>query len=567
MNHATENPKALIHLKNCLHVGITGHRDIAAGEIERVKTQLEKVLSQIKTVFTEIHLKSKNISTLFDPDDEPVLRLISPLAEGADRIGAHTALALGYELQCPLPFDREFYKTTFSGTEETNAEFDSLLKKASAVFEISSGNKRNTSQAYADVSAVLIDHSDILIALSDEAPSKFIAGTYATMLQAFNKNIPVVVIPCTREGAKADTHNHDILFRSDRFTRSKDWQHELKRHFMQVLLPEPFNPEKDGSFFPQPDSISLSSGNDSKLPFSPINWLALKSVFSNAAAKASDKYRKRVTWKQLSPVLAYLCLSLAFDWEWAVRLFVACQIIFLLWPIIIIWREAFSRTHRRFLHTRILAELCRLSAFLSPTGYCNVRYRHRAYYRNPHRNTITWFYRVLARHAGLPSGSFSPEVSRLWLSNFLDNFVNVQEKYHLKRRDHSYSRHRLFSKLAFLFFTGGIVCAVFRGLARVYFPMPDCLLSTISSGSLLFPACAVLFASLSVNFNYPTNYSFSNSMCESLELLSANIAELRNKPDLSYSDIRSLCETVDALCMAEISDWADSIYSKPMKLA
>ena len=77
----------------------------------------------------------------------------------------------------------------------------------------------------------------------------------------------------------------------------------------------------------------------------------------------------------------------------------------------------------------------------------------------------------------------------------------------------------------------------------------------------------MLFASLSVNFNYPTNYSFSNSMCESLELLSANIAELRNKPDLSYSDIRSLCETVDALCMAEISDWADSIYSKPMKLA
>ena len=533
--------------------------------MERVKAQLEKVLSQIKTVFTEIHLKSKNIPMLFDPDDKPVLRLISPLAEGADRIAAHTALALGYELQCPLPFDRDFYKTTFSGSEESNVEFDTLLKKATSVFEISSGNKRNTSQAYADVSAVLIDHSDILIALSDEAPSKFIAGTYATMLQAFNKNIPVIVIPCTREGSGTNTCNHIILFRSDRFTHSEDWQSELQRHFMQVLVPEPFDPAGD-DFFP-PHGDIRPSPDSPDLPSSPINWLALKAGFSDMAAKASDKYRKRVTWKQLSPVLAYLCLSLAFDWEWAVRLFVACQIIFLLWPIIIIWREAFSRTHRRFLHTRILAELCRLSAFLSPTGYCNVRYRHRAYYRNPHRNTITWFYRVLARHAGLPSGSFSPEVSRLWLSNFLDNFVNVQEKYHLKRRDHSYSRHRLFSKLAFLFFTGGIVCAVFRGLARVYFPMPDCLLSTISSGSLLFPACAVLFASLSVNFNYPTNYSFSNSMCESLELLSANIAELRNKPDLSYSDIRSLCETVDALCMAEISDWADSIYSKPMKLA
>ena len=42
-----------------------------------------------------------------------ILRALSPLAEGSDRIFAEEALALGYELCCPMPFYQEEFEKDF----------------------------------------------------------------------------------------------------------------------------------------------------------------------------------------------------------------------------------------------------------------------------------------------------------------------------------------------------------------------------------------------------------------------------------------------------------------------
>ncbi len=61
-----------------------------------------------------------------------IRELISPLAEGADRLVAHRALEAGWCIRALLPFDAPRYEEDFSSSESTG-EFRQLLQRASAV--------------------------------------------------------------------------------------------------------------------------------------------------------------------------------------------------------------------------------------------------------------------------------------------------------------------------------------------------------------------------------------------------------------------------------------------------
>ena len=52
--------------------------------------------------------------------DPLCLRMLSALAEGADRIIAEEALALKYDLQSALPFSRDEYEKDFSAASSKN---------------------------------------------------------------------------------------------------------------------------------------------------------------------------------------------------------------------------------------------------------------------------------------------------------------------------------------------------------------------------------------------------------------------------------------------------------------
>jgi hypothetical protein len=58
-------------------------------------------------------------------------RAFSPLADGEDRLFAGEALALGFELNCPLPFSQSEYEKDFP-TRERVDEFRALLSRANA---------------------------------------------------------------------------------------------------------------------------------------------------------------------------------------------------------------------------------------------------------------------------------------------------------------------------------------------------------------------------------------------------------------------------------------------------
>ena len=91
-------------------VGVTGHRDLLQSETKLYKKQIKEYLSKL----------SKST-------DKPLL-LISPLADGVDRlfIKAGTELGLEYEVVLPMPI--ELYAKDFD--ENSLVEFNSLLVHA-----------------------------------------------------------------------------------------------------------------------------------------------------------------------------------------------------------------------------------------------------------------------------------------------------------------------------------------------------------------------------------------------------------------------------------------------------
>lgn len=104
------------------------------------------------------------------------LILLSPLAEGADRLAARVALQLGISLVVPLPMSQQLYEQDFE-TAESRAEFVDLLGHARARIDLpllvgateasvrSPGRDRD--REYAKVGAYIASHSQIFFALWD----------------------------------------------------------------------------------------------------------------------------------------------------------------------------------------------------------------------------------------------------------------------------------------------------------------------------------------------------------------------------------------------------------------
>lgn len=139
-----------------LILGVTGHRDLRPEDIPALHTK-------VNGIFDELASRCP----------QTPLQILSPLAEGADRLIARVALERGLRLIVALPMPREEYEKDFS-TPESRAEFAELLNRADAVVEMpmmpgndvaALADPAMRAEQYALVGAYLVRHCQVLIAL------------------------------------------------------------------------------------------------------------------------------------------------------------------------------------------------------------------------------------------------------------------------------------------------------------------------------------------------------------------------------------------------------------------
>jgi hypothetical protein len=154
-------------------IGVTGHRDLRP-------TDHPKLEEAVRSFFNSI--REKYPHTPFT--------LLSPLAEGADRLVARVAVEFGAHLVVPLPMRRDLYEEDFT-TAASRVEFGELLNQAGSFFVLpvvkgfSEEDLHNDVEArnyqYEQVGAYIAAHSQILVALWDGVCTDLIGGTSAVI--------------------------------------------------------------------------------------------------------------------------------------------------------------------------------------------------------------------------------------------------------------------------------------------------------------------------------------------------------------------------------------------------
>ena len=210
-----------------LRVGITGKRAIPASETGRIGQAFGTVFEALAAFLAERNSRHPGLLA----DDVPLLRVITGMAEGADQIAAEVATRcfdaeqkaqpriIETEVAAILPFVREEYEKDFAqdpnrpkGQQQRTPEeharavarFGQLLEHLAVktVLEISdealftTGRPEDRNAAYANLRDVLLQHCDILVAVSDDVYGGA-GGTVDVIRISVSEQIPVIRISTT----------------------------------------------------------------------------------------------------------------------------------------------------------------------------------------------------------------------------------------------------------------------------------------------------------------------------------------------------------------------------------
>jgi hypothetical protein len=166
-----------------LRIGVTGHRDL--GDAETAERAVDGVIDDL--------VASRPGGTS--------LELRSALAEGADRLVAQRVLARDdSRLVAVLPLAPDDYRRDFL-TPSSLEEFDRLLGEAQAVEVPLRDAAGSREAAYERAGRVMVDASDVLVALWDGEPSGGRGGTAEIIDYARSKGRRVIVVPVVRARA------------------------------------------------------------------------------------------------------------------------------------------------------------------------------------------------------------------------------------------------------------------------------------------------------------------------------------------------------------------------------
>jgi hypothetical protein len=159
-------------------IGVTGHRkfDNQVALTGAIKSSLDII---------------REMAPL-SPGTPGSLVILSPLAEGADRLVVHEALRIpGTVLEVALPMERVDYMRDFE-TDESKREFEELLMQAISIKTLPATGSRV--HAYEQVGRYVVDRCDVLIAIWDGKPSTGRGGTQEIVQYARDNHRPLVWI-------------------------------------------------------------------------------------------------------------------------------------------------------------------------------------------------------------------------------------------------------------------------------------------------------------------------------------------------------------------------------------
>jgi len=490
-----------------LNVGVTGHRpkDLTEANLDKLREKIREVLELLKNFACNV----ADLENYYTNPQEPLLRVLSALAEGADRHVVYQALALGFELQSPLPFDCEEYKKDFA-SEGSVLEFENLLchPSTTAVLELD-GSRTREADAYLAAGRVVLSQSDVLIAIWNGEMRDKKGGTSQIVSEAKQRNLPTIWVDSQAPHnvyLRISDSNWDpwavgagsLVIRLEALLRppgkSKEDEHgtlaagyfsETQPSYNWGCLWLPFRNLCADGRWTLPSLLLPQFDQSGRKEWQPI--LQQAAAFSDETVRTLEAanlyehygwadglagyygnlYRSAFVVNYLLGALAvfFAFLHFAFkayhhiDW-----VFTACELA-ALGSITIIFRFGTrGHWHERWVDYRLLAEYLRQLFFLAPLGPGELSAPHIPAHMatgDPRSTWMHWHYRAARRAIGMIRVRFTAdylESIRALLTS--QNSIGGQVDYHEKNAKHFESLDKRFVRLINILFILAILAAL-----------------------------------------------------------------------------------------------------------
>jgi hypothetical protein len=168
--------------KRVVRLGVTGHRPagLKRANSALLSRRVDRALDAVARAACSRRGEAR-----------PQVRVLSALAEGADRIVAERALQQDCELQCVLPFARQSYELDFR-TSASRQAYNSLLDRASETTALAGkrGSREQRESAYEAVGRAILDQSDVMLAIWNGAPAAGRGGTGQIVRESKLRGVP-----------------------------------------------------------------------------------------------------------------------------------------------------------------------------------------------------------------------------------------------------------------------------------------------------------------------------------------------------------------------------------------
>jgi len=503
-------------------IGVTGHR--------RLENE-PALASDVASVLTEIERLVPSL-----PDTPVEFAVLTPLAEGADRLVAREVLKKPRaQLEAVLPMEENDYAADFD-LPGSRAQFGALLRTARTCRLLPPSSSR--AEAYAKAGRYVVDHCDVLIAIWDGDLGNGQGGTSEIVGYARETQCPLFWIRADRSGDPAFEPGRGINFRAiqdlDSFNAERvDEQKVLEKTSERCRV---LREKARRAGFP------------------------LDRLHDRCAATLSHYYRTDILALRYQR-LYYKAGSLVYSLATAAVATAAFQALFLPdWPrlalveviligtaLAVVWLGHRRHWHAKWIDYRFLAERFRSALFLAfarveisalrPPRYLSLSYSSKDW-------MIAAFMSFWSR---LPRPEASGPVGFASLRSFiLDAWVDDQIDYHKSTSRRHGRRHSRLAWIGNSMFGLTFVAALFHfvGLGGVFWERILLFVAIVS------PAVAGAMGAIRTHREYLRNAQRSQEMARHLEEIKG---KMMKAPDLDA--FIPLVHEAEEVMLHENADW------------
>lgn len=552
-------------------------------------------------------------TTNADASPIPHLRLLSALAEGADRLVAEIALERQFDLVCPLPFAQAEYAKDFA-SDESKMQFCALLARAIAPPpELDGGRGDDEARSYEAVGRLVVRNCDLLIAIWNGRPGKGLGGTADTVRFATNYGPPVWWVHAEEDKPPVWlTDPQDV-----RASIQKDFNARaaLRRYLISLILPPAPIATHPHTLFeraarlrqgPRPAPFATyrttqagprrriwrayawlirTVARGAPAPWTPPHrpsdpvaryWFDHYDPADSRAGEYAARYRSAYVLMFGLATIAVAFATVALAVPELKLVMTGLEFLALLLIAVLVLANERLEWHPYSIEYRLLAELCRKQQALAPVCWSLSGSSVRAKLTVPADSAavdvgetpvpdraawVEWLFGALQRAAPLPEGPFGPAMVAAARNAALNDLIEEQLKYHKARQTQSRRAGDAFVRLGeLLFFL--VLLVVLLKLGLVIAHGTHSIVLGLGLLAAMLPAFSAGFVGIRAYAELPLLADQSRRMHAEMVIAKARVGRLSTAHPLASQELGAEVLGIAMLMLQDVQGWVQLFRAK-----